>query len=62
MFDKAAQKRMKDNPKVVESLLKIVMLCGKQGLPFAAFEMTMLLGLSRKIMRHSNRGNLIDLV
>ncbi len=32
MFDKEAQKRMEDNQKVIESLLKIVMLCGKQGL------------------------------
>ena len=32
VLDKAVQKRLEDNQKVVNSLLKVVMLCGKQGL------------------------------
>ncbi len=48
MFDKEAQKGMEDNQKVIESLLKMVMLCGKQGLLSVAIEMTILFGQSRK--------------
>ena len=29
-----AQKRMENNEKVIESLFKVVLLCGKQGLAF----------------------------
>lgn len=31
-LDKKVQERLKENQKVVESLLRIVMLCGKQGI------------------------------
>ena len=43
VMDTAAKQLMEKNEKVIESLLKIIMLCGKQGLPFVGIEMVVLI-------------------
>ena len=48
-FDNEARKRMEDNQTVTESLLKVVMLCGKD-LPSVVIEMIKF-GLNRKSKR-----------
>ena len=61
MINSSSQKIMESNQRVVESLLKIVMLCGKQGLALRGHR-------DDKIVwrdigdEHPNEGNFVELV
>lgn len=62
VLDKEAQKQMEDNQTVVKSLLKVVMLCGKQGLAFRGHRDDKIDWLSLHDDLHQNEGNFIELV
>ena len=60
VMDTAAKQLMENNQKVIESLLKIVMLCGKQGLPLRGHHDD---GVDFEHgSADSNQGNFIELV
>ena len=63
VFDKEAQKRMVDNQKVVEALLKVIMLCGRQGLALRGHRDDRIDWLEdQEDYDVQNRGNFIELV
>ncbi len=63
VFNKEAQKRMEDNQKVVEALLKVIILCGRQGLALRGHRDDHI-DWSEDQEDHDaqNRGNFIELV
>ena len=62
IFDKEAQKIMFNNRKVVESLLKIVLLCGKQGLALRGHRDDHVNWSEAREEKCSNQGNFVELV
>ena len=61
VLDKEAQKQMEDNQTVVKSLLKVVMLCRKQGLAFRGHRDDKIDWLTLDDDLHQNQGNVIEL-
>ena len=60
LMDTAAKHLMENNKKVIESLLKVIMLCGKQGLPLRGHRDDGV-DLGQSIIS-SNKGTFIELV
>ena len=56
------QKTMEDNRKVIESLLQVVMLCGKQGLALRGHRDDNIVWTNEGEIESDNRGNFIELV
>ena len=61
-FDNETKKRMEENQKVIESLLKVVMLCGKQGLAFRGHRDDHVVWTEPDEHETGNQGNFIELV
>ena len=61
-FDKEAQKRMDENQGVIQSLLKVVMLCGKQGLALRGHRDDHVAWTEQEEHEAENHGNFIELV
>ena len=61
-FDRKTQKRMEDNLKVIDSLLRIVMLCGKQGLALRGHRDDCIVWKDEEEIVSENEGNFIELV
>ena len=61
VLDKEAQKQMEDNQTVVKSLLKVVMLCGKQGLAFRSHRHDKIDWLTLDDDLHQNQGKFLSL-
>ena len=57
-----AQKRMKENEKVISSLFKVVLLCGKQGIAFCGHRDDGINWEEANEESSSNQGNFIELV
>ena len=62
ILDKEAQRIMANNLKVLESLVKIVMLCGKQGLALRGHRDDQISWGESQEDKCSNQGNLVELV
>ncbi len=62
ILDKQAQKIMLNNQKVVQSLLKIVILCGKQGLALRGHRNDHIDWSESQQEKCTNHGNFIELV
>ena len=60
IFEQDAKRRMAENKKVVESLFKIVLLCGKQGIPFRGHRDDNVNWTETE--EQGNQGNFIELV
>ena len=56
------QKLLQDNKGVIESLFKITLLCGKQGIPLRGHRDDNVNWIDEKLDLHDNQGNFIELV
>lgn len=56
------QKTMENNRRVIESLLRVVMLCGKQGLALRGHRDDNIVWTNKGESESDNRGNFIELV
>ena len=61
VMDSELQRIMETNQKVVESLLKIIMLCGRQGLALRCHHNNKICWTEQDDV-HSNEGNFVELV
>lgn len=60
-LDKETRKKIEENQKVVESLMKIVMLCG-QGITFRGHCDDQIIFTNEEVSEAENEGNIIELV
>ena len=60
IFEQDAKRRLVENKKVVESLLNIVLLCGKQGIPFRGHRDDNVIWTETE--KQGNQGNFTKLV
>lgn len=59
-LDKETLKKMEENQKVVESLMRIVMLCGKQGIAFHGHCDDQIIFTNEEVSEAENEGNFIE--
>ena len=61
-LDSQAQKQLEENRLVIESLFKVTMLLGKQGLAFRGHRDDKIVPLEHNVAESENPGNFIELV
>ena len=61
-LNRETQEKMEENKKVIESLLRIVMLCGKQGIALHGHRDDHIMWTNDEELEGENEGNFIELV